>query len=204
MQPPTENPKSSANTLLFTEGIAIQQHKSYLFCSLQRLYNSCTLCTEAAQPSTNSRRCFMLNDPTESSKNYGFHTSFTMNSKVEMAVRRTTSSTAEPVWFLSRLKKKKKSPRCPQWAWTWPPSTPNNPRCLQWAQEYPTTPGAQASTEDTLRAKMLYICPLYYRQAAVLWTLGEATYGRTVNLGKNDSEYREAFPHGPLFLNSWG
>lgn len=140
MQPPTENPKSSANTLLFTEGIAIQQHKSYLFCSLQRLYNSCTLCTEAAQPSTNSRRCFMLNDPTESSKNYGFHTSFTMNSKVEMAVRRTTSSTAEPVWFLSRLKKKKKEPQVPTVSLNLTPKHPQQPQVPAMSPRIPNNP----------------------------------------------------------------
>lgn len=110
MQSPCENPKSSANTLLFTEGTTIQQHKSYLFCSLQRLYDSCTLYIEAAQPSMNSRKCFMLNDPSESSKNYGLHTSFTTNSKVEMAEWEKPQQLNQ---FGSSVGKKM-SPSCPQ------------------------------------------------------------------------------------------
>lgn len=167
MQPPTENPKSSANTLLFTEGIAIQQHKSYLFCSLQRLYNSYTLCTEAAQPSTSSRRCFMLNDPTESSKNYGFHTSFTMNSKAEMAVRRTTSSTAEPVWFLSRLKKKIKKKRAPG-AHSEPEPDPQAP---------PTTPGACNEPKNTQQPQV-HKPPLKTHSEQRCYTFAFCTIGK--------------------------
>lgn len=52
----------------------------------------------------------MLNDPSESSKNYGLHTSFTTNSKVEMAEWEKPQQLNQ---FGSSVGKKM-SPSCPQ------------------------------------------------------------------------------------------